>query len=261
MKGGCPGPRQVLAGFLGGLTAAVLCLGFSGVHAAPLTCDVPPGFFSDQPLLPKTTKALNQGGKVLIVAMGGGSTLGNAAGSLEATWPGRVGGALVQRFPNAQITVVNRGAARMTAATLANRLERDILDMHPTLVILDVGTTDTVRNTDPDDFRNALQSSIEQLQADGPEIILMDMQFSRRTHAVLNFDRYLSVLREVADVYDVPLYSRHDLMRIWAESNPAFEAFDRDSEKRRAFAVWLYACIGNSLADFITRRPAAGQGR
>jgi lysophospholipase L1-like esterase len=232
-----------------------------GAQAASLTCEVPAGFFADQPLLPKTVKALNQGGKILIVAVGGGSTLGNAAGNLESTWPGRLGGALVQRYPNAQITLVNRGAARLSAATLASRLERDILDLHPTLVIMDVGTTDTVRNTDPDDFRNALQSSIEQLQADGPEIILMDMQFSRRTHAVLNFERYLSVLREVADVYDVPLYSRHELMRIWAEANPSFDAFERESEKRRAFAVWLYGCIGNSLADFITRRPAAGQAK
>ena len=250
------GPGRLPA--LGWLAVAAICFGFSIAQAAPLTCAVPEGFFGDQPLLPKTTKALSQGGRVMIVAMGGASTLGNAAGSLEATWPGRVGSALVQRFPAAQITVVNRGAARLTAANLAARLERDVLELHPTLVILDVGTTDTVRNSDPDDFRNSLQSSIEQLQADGPEVILMDMQFSRRTHVVLSFDRYLSALREVASVYDVPVFSRHELMRNWSEANPTFDVFERDSEKRRAFAVWFYGCIGTALSDFITRRPAAG---
>ena len=153
---------------------ALVCLAGLGMSApalaagAPMACTVPAGFFKAEPLLPRTAKALAQGGRVMIVAIGSASTQGNAAGSQELTWPGRLSAALAKRYPAAQLTVVNLGSGRLTAVTLAARLERDVLDLHPSLVILEVGTTDAVRNTDIDDFRDAVQSSIEQLQADGP---------------------------------------------------------------------------------------------
>jgi lysophospholipase L1-like esterase len=242
--------------------ACLVVLGTSSpgqAASAPMACTVPAGFFDDQPFLPRTAKALAQGGRVLIVAMGSASTQGNAAGSQELTWPGRLSAALAKRYPAAQLTVVNRGSGRLTAVDLAARLERDVLDLHPTLVILDVGTTDAVRNTDIDDFRDAVQSSIEQLQADGPEVVLMDMQFSRRTSFMINFERYIAVLREVASVYAVPLFSRFDLMKHWSEENGAFDTYERDADKRRAFAVWLYGCIGDAMETFLSRRPMAGQ--
>jgi len=95
--------------------------------------------------------------------------------------------------------------------------------------------------------------------------VLMDKQFSRLTHAVINIDRYVAVLREVADAYDVPLFPRHDIMRYWAESG-ILDLRTPDREKRRQLAVRLHECIGREMADFIVRgahppRPPAGRRR
>jgi lysophospholipase L1-like esterase len=237
------------------LTGLVCAAFVSPAEAAPGTCSVPPGLFQEEPLLPKTTKALKQGGRVLIVAIGGASTQGNAAGTVEFTWPGRLATVLSKRYPNAQVTVVNLGATRLTAAQLVKRLERDVLDLHPTLVVLETGTTDAVRGTDTDDFRYALQLALEQIRGDGADVVLMDMQFSRRTHAMINFERYLPIMREVAAVYDVPVFPRHELMRIWSEANGDLDLTERDTEKRKALAIWLYGCIGDALAQFVTRGP------
>lgn len=241
------------------LIAGIFAACMPAASAQERKCAVPNDAFDAEPGLAKTVKALRQGKKVLIVAMGGASTLGNAAGSIENSWPGHFANALISRFPNAQIAVVNRGAPRMTAADMTARLERDILDMRPTLVILETGTTDAVRNIDPDTFRDAVQSAVEQVREDGPEIVLMDMQYSRRTHAVINFDRYLAVLHEVANVFNVPLFSRHDLMRIWTEEGGDLEHPTRDRELRRNQASWLYRCIGEAMADFVTRQPESQQ--
>lgn len=242
--------RWLLGGALGiGLFA--FCL--QAAVAQERLCAVPPDTFEDEPVLTKTAKALKQGKKVLVVAMGGASTLGNAAGGIENSWPGRFAAALTARFPDAQIAVVNRGAPRMTASDMTARLERDILDMRPSLVILETGTTDAVRNVDPGSFRDAVQSAIEQVREDGPEIVLMDMQYSRRTHAVINFDRYLAAMREVANIFNVPLFPRHELMRLWTEEGGELELPTRDREKRRQQAAWLYTCIGNAMADFVAR--------
>jgi len=122
----------------------------------------------------------------------------------------------------------------------------------PTLVIWETGTTDAVQGTDLDEFRQAVQAGIDRLRASGVEVVLMDAQFSRQTHAVINFDRYETVLREVTDANEVPLFRRHDIMRHWAE-NGLFDFITVDHDKLPLVASRLYDCIGRAVADFITR--------
>jgi hypothetical protein len=153
----------------------------------------------------------------------------------------------------------NRAVARQTAQEMASRLDREVIALQPTLVIWETGTTDAVRGTELDEFRQTLQASIDRLRASGAEVVLMDPQFSRQTHAVINFDRYESVLREVTDANEVPLFRRHDLMRHWAESG-LFDLVTADHDKLPLIASRLYDCIGRAVADFITRGAHAGEG-
>src|ERR671922_1595940 len=180
-------------------------------------CAVPASFYDTEPTLPKTGAAIASGQTVLIVTIGGASTLGHAAGSPDLAWPARLAVTLTSRFPAARATVDNRAVARQTAQEMAARLDREVIPLKPTLVIWETGTTDAVRGTELDEFRQTIQASIDRLRASGAEIVLMDAQFSRQTHAVINFDRYESVLREVTDANGVPLFRRHDIMRHWAE--------------------------------------------
>ena len=50
-------------------------------------CAVPEGFYDTEPTLPKTAAAIASGQPVSIVAIGGASTLGRAAGSPDLAWP------------------------------------------------------------------------------------------------------------------------------------------------------------------------------
>jgi GDSL-like Lipase/Acylhydrolase family len=215
-------------------------------------CSVPASFYDAEPTLPKTAMAIANRQPVSIVALGGASTLGRAAGSPDLAWPARLATALASRFPAARVTVDNRAVARQTAQEMASRLEREVNPLKPTLVIWETGTMDAVQGTDLDEFRQTLQDGIDRLRASGAEIVLMDMQFSRQTHAVINFDRYESVLREVTDANEVPLFRRYDIMRHWAE-NGLFDLITADHDKLQLVASRLYDCIGRAVADFITR--------
>jgi len=84
----------------------------------------------------------------------------------------------------------------------------------------------------------------------------MNMQFSRATDAVIHFEPYLIALRELADTNDVPLFRRYGIMRHWAESG-SLDLRAEDQDKRRQVAARLYDCIGQALADFVTRGDAA----
>ncbi len=224
-------------------------------HAAfgkEAACPTPEGFGASEAALPKTAKALAGASDVVIVALGGSSTLGSAAGGANLSWPSRLAAVLAGRSPSARVKVVNLAAPRQTARDAVGRLTREVLPLRPTLVIWETGTVEAVRGTDVDDFRETVQGGIDLLHAAGTEVVLMNAQFSRDTDAMIHFVPYLAALRELADANDVPVFHRYGLMRYWAESG-VLDLRTKDGEERRRLATRLYKCLGQSVADLVTR--------
>jgi len=124
--------------------------------------------------------------------------------------------------------------------------------MKPNLVIWETGTMEAVRGTDIDEFRETLRAGIEELRSAGIETVLMNMQFSRDSEAVIHFEPYLAAMSQLADASDVPLFRRHGMMRHWAESG-FLDLRVTDTDQRRRVAVKLYDCIGRAMADFVMR--------
>jgi hypothetical protein len=225
---------------------------------------VPERFYAFEPPLTKTVKALGGGREVVIAALGGASTVGRAAGGPGLAWPARLAAALAGRLPSARVKVVNLAVAGQTAKGAADRLDRDVLPLKPTLVIWETGTMEAVHGSDVDEFRETVQAGIDKLRAAGAEVVLMNMQFSRETDAVIHFGPYLIAMRQLADANDVPAFRRRGIMRHWAESG-LLDLGVRDGEKRRQLAAKLYDCIGRAMADFVTRgvpaaKPAGSPG-
>jgi acyl-CoA thioesterase I len=223
----------------------------AGVFGQEQECPVPERFYTFEPPLQKTAKALAAGREVVIAALGGASTVGLAAGGPDLAWPARLASALAARFPSARTKVVNLAVARQTAKAAAERLPREIVNLTPTLVIWETGTMEAVRGTDVDEFRETVQAAIDELRAARVDVVLMNMQFSRDTDTMIRFEPYLIVLRELADANDVPLFRRYEIMRYWAESG-LLDLRTREGEKRRQLAAKLYECIGRAMADFLT---------
>lgn len=221
-------------------------------------CPTPEGFAAFEAPLPKTARALAAGAKVVIVTLGGTSSLGSAAGGPSLSWPSRLAAALTDRFPAAHIKVVNLAMPRQTAREAADRLLREVLPLKPTLVIWETGTMEAVRGISVDDFRDTVQAGIDDLRAAGIEVVLMNPQFSRDADAVIHFGPYLGALRELADANDLPIFHRYGLMRHWAESG-VLDLRTRDSEKRRRLAARLYDCLGRAVADFVIRGAATAE--
>ncbi len=215
-------------------------------------CPMPERFYESEPPLTKTAQALATGREVVIATLGGSSTLGLAAGATALAWPARLGSVLTDRFPSARIKVVNRAVARQTAKQVLERLDRDILPLKPNLVIWETGTMEAVRGSDVEAFRETVRTAIDELRAAGVEVVLMNMQFSRETDAMIHFEPYLIAMRQVADANEIPLFRRRGIMRYWAESG-FLNLRVKDDKKRRELAVKLYDCIGRAMAHFVTR--------
>lgn len=230
--------------------AALLLLFSSAARAGADPCDVPDELMQVDEKLPHLAERLHAGQPVRIVAIGGASTTGSAAGSTELAYPHRLQEILARWYPASSVTVINRGVPRQTARQMLDRFPTDILPEDPVLVIWETGTTDAVRGVDVDDFAATLQTGIDELKAHGIDIVLIDMQFSHSTTTVIDFERYLNTLHRVGDVNDVSVFPRFEMMRYWSEQN-VFNFDGVAKDERAGLAARVYECIAGKLAEAI----------
>ena len=203
--------------------------------------------------LPHVTHKLAAGEPVVIVAFGSSSTQGYGTSSPEFTYPNRLAAQLHRKYPTADITVVNRGRGGETASEMMKRLQTEVTDIKPDLVIWQVGTNAVLRNIDPDAVAQTVQDGVGRIQAAGADVVLVDLQYSPRvTEHPEGTSKMVRLLHRVAQLRHVGVFPRFEVMRQWHEN----QALPIDS-----FVIadglhmndWGYACFAQILGDDIIR--------
>jgi hypothetical protein len=202
--------------------------------------------------LPHLGERLKAHQPVAIVAIGGASTIGQAAGSADLSYPHRLGQDLAQTFSGSPVTVINKGVPRQTAKQMYERFATDVYAEDPVMVIWEVGVNDAVRATDIDDFAQTLQTGVEELKNRAIDTMLVDMQFSRSSESVINFEGYLKALHRVGDLAETFVFPRYEMMRYWSEQK-LFNFDDVAAEDRAKLAARVYSCLGQKMAEIIRR--------
>jgi acyl-CoA thioesterase-1 len=250
MMGGVWAPVGLVAALAGFLVAA--CLAPPGMAAEPEECVTPPELMSGDARLPHLAARIGAHQPAKIVAIGGASTSGQAAGSADLSYAHQLGAILAQDLPQAAITVVNKGIPRQSARQNVDRFPTDVFAEDPVMTIWETGINDAVRGTDIDDFAETLQSGVDQLKNRAIDIVLVDMQFSRSATALINFEDYLKALHRVGDLADVYVLPRFAMMRYWSEQN-VFNFDDVADADRARLAARVYHCLAQKLAQVIER--------
>jgi hypothetical protein len=213
-------------------------------------CEIPAGLLQVEVKLPHLSERVHAHQPVTIVAIGGASTIGAAAGSPDLAYPHRMQLALAEAFPNVPITVVNKGVPRQSAHQMLERFATDVVAEDPVLVVWETGIVDAVRGIEIDDFATAVQDGMNELKNRSIDTLLVDMQFSRKTITLIDFDKYLTTLHHLGESNDVYVFPRFEMMRYWSEQN-TFN-FDEVAPNERAdLAARVYECIGRKLASAI----------
>jgi hypothetical protein len=224
--------------------------GCSVARAQSDDCTTPPEMTEGDPTLPHLAERLKTRKPVTIVTIGGASTMGLAAGSSDLSYPHRLEQNLAKDFPDSPVGVVNKGVARQSARQMLDRFPTDVFAEDPVLVAWEVGITDAVRGTDIDEFAETLRTGLDELKNRAIDGILVDMQFSRSSATVINFESYLKALHRAGDLADVYVFPRFDMMRYWSEQN-VFNFDDVAAEDRAKLAARVYDCLGQKLAQVI----------
>ena len=151
------------------------------------------------------------------------------------------------------ITVLNHGVGGEDAPEMMKRLQAEVIDAKPDLVIWQVGTNAVLRNLDPTETAKLVEEGVGRIQAAGADIVLVDPQYSPKvTERAESASQIVKLLGKVAELRHVGFFPRFEVMRQWHEN----QALPIDS-----FVIadglhmndWGYACFAQLLGDDIIR--------
>ncbi|MCS3892023.1 lysophospholipase L1-like esterase [Bradyrhizobium japonicum USDA 38] len=217
-------------------------------------CLTPKGGSKTMGSLPHVAGKLAAGKPVVIVAFGSSSTAGYGASSPDFNYPNRLAAQLRRQYPTADITVINAGVGGEDAPEMMKRLQKEVIDVHPDLVIWQVGTNAVLRNLDPGDTAKMVEDGISRIQAaGGADIVLVDPQYSPAVNQRKeSAGKMVQLLGKVAELRHVGIFPRFEVMRDWHENQsiPVESFVIADGLHMND---WGYACFAQLLGDDIIR--------
>jgi len=217
-------------------------------------CLPPKGGSKAMGSLPHVASKLVAGKPVVIVAFGSSSTAGYGASSPDFNYPNRLAAQLRRHYPSADITVINAGVGGEDAPEMMKRLQTQVIDAHPDLVIWQVGTNAVLRNLDPGDTAKIVEEGISRIQASGgADIVLVDPQYSPAVNQrAESAGKMVKLLGKVAELRHVGIFPRFEVMRDWHEKQaiPVESFVIADGLHMND---WGYACFAQLLGDDIIR--------
>jgi lysophospholipase L1-like esterase len=216
-------------------------------------CRSPKGGAKTMGSLPHVAAKLVAGKPVVIIAFGSSSTQGWGSTSPEFTYPNRLAAQLRRQYPGADITVLNRGKGGEDAPEMMKRLQTEVIDVNPDMVIWQVGTNAVLRNLDPAETAKLVEDGIARIQAAGADLVLVDPQYSPAVNAKAeNAGRMVKLLGKVAELRHVGFFPRFEVMRDWHEGQSIpFESFVVADGLH--MNDWGYACFAQLLGDDIIK--------
>jgi hypothetical protein len=232
------------------LAAALLCaLIGGGAYAKDAEeCITAAGVVAPDFAMPRVAAAIAKKHLDIAVIGSASSELAGPSGA-NIAYPTRLQAALEKLLPGVAVKVTTYARPRETAEEMEKKLSRIVNEAKPALVVWQTGTADAIRGVDPEDFRVALDDGIATLQQAGVDTVLVNMQYSPRTEAMLAMGAYADAMHMIALQREIDLFDRFSIMRKWNEAG----TFDLYAATRKTdVAEHVHDCLGRLLANVVT---------
>jgi len=229
------------------------------VRAAPGPDVVCPVAHVTPLVLPRVKEALDHNTELTIVAFGSSSTQGWHSTNIAQSYPAVLQAELSAALPEAHVAVINRGIGGQDAVEMVPRIEADVLDVRPTLVIWQVGANGAIKNRDPDKFRQLVSEGVRRLKEAGIDVVLMDNQRAPVILAAPHHEQIDQALVDISTRTATGLFDRGALMDQWQLSGHPYAQFmSSDGVHHNDLG---YHCVAQALAsailDGLHQPPAA----
>lgn len=194
-------------------------------------------------------------GAIKVVAIGSSTTAGEGG---IVPYPQRLENALRKSYQGRNFDVLNRGVSGEEAPDELRRLQQDVIDERPSVVIWQVGTNAAWKGDDLDAVAKAIKDGLNLLAPLDADVILMDLQY---VPALLGdvqrqaAERMVGLIASAADAASFPVnvFQRYDMMRCWrgAERISFDRIVDPTDDKRLHHSDWSTVRMADALADTI----------
>lgn len=226
---------------------AALCGAAPGARAAEnQPC---PGARASALVLPHLRDAIANNREVTIVALGSSSTQGWHASDIAHSYPSLLQSNLSASLPSAHVAVLNRGVGGQDVGEMLPRIESDVLAVHPTVVIWQVGANGAMKRIAPELFKRLLAVGVKRMRDAKVDVVLMDNQ---RAPAILASPEHVQIDQVMADVATAAgagLFRRGDLMEQWRDAGYPYDRFVSDDGVHHN--DYGYRCVAQALASSI----------
>jgi len=186
--------------------------------AADLRCRAGAAQSPFQPVLPAAKAALRETGKLTIVAIGSSTTAGAGASAEDMSYPYVLQEELRRRLPDAEVSVVNKGVGGQSAYDMLLRMDSDVIEQKPSVVIWQTVVNEAISNIGEEKLAKILRKGIRKVQGAGIDMVMMDLPWLSREGRYPHYDDYRAVLKKTADAAAVSVFPRYAMMRDWARS-------------------------------------------
>lgn len=200
-------------------------------------------------MLPAARAALRETGQLTIVALGSSTTAG-AGPDRGESYPAVLQAELARRLPNAVVEVINKGVGGQSAYDMLLRMQEDVIDRKPSIVIWQAAVNDAIRDVGEQKLAKILRKGISQVQAAGIDMVLMDLPWLPRQERYPHYDSYRTVLARTARELKVSVFPRYAVMQSWATSKQ-FTAGELVGMDGLHLVDAGYRCLAVRIADGI----------
>lgn len=186
--------------------------------------------------------------KLTILALGSSSTAGVGASSEAMSYPHRLEVKLRILFPQLQISVLGRGVSGEDAMEMLERLDDELKQDRPDLVLWQVGTNALLRANGVDGEAPLIRDGIRRIQAIGADAVIIDPQYAPKVLVDADAKPMVRLLARIARESGVPVFQRFAIMEHWHETRDiSFNEFL--SEDLFHMNDWSYGCIAENIAS------------
>ena len=188
---------------------------------AAIGCAAPPALTGIGAVLGRAAAQIRRDRRLTIVALGSSSTSGVGASAPERSYPSRLQADLRRLLPTVAVHVVNRGIGGQEVPQMLARFDRDVLPLHPDLVIWQLGTNAVLHHHDPKGEAPLIARGIARLERHDADVVLMDLQYAPRVVALPAYKAMERIIAAAAKRAHVGLFRRFQIMHAWQAERPA----------------------------------------
>ena len=202
--------------------------------------------------LKRVAERLSRNEQITVLAIGSSSTEGYGASRAEFTYPSRLAVELKTLLPKADIRVLNRGVGGEDAREMLARMDREITEAKPDLVLWQVGTNALLHEQGVGPQASFIRTGLRRIHESGADAVLIDPQYAPKVLRDPDAKPMVALLARVADEAGIPIFRRFALMQFWHEQRDIAFA-DILSPDLFHMNDWSYGCFATSLAGALTK--------